>query len=192
MCKADPKHTYINFNLSPLEHKALEQLTQNESIFIKPADKGDSIVIQERVDYTLKSRRLLSDTNTYSTLPSDPTSQFALEATILVNQALTDEIISKSEASFFKKNLYKVPYFYHLPKIHKDLTNPPGRPIVAAMDSGFSIYIDQFLQPLAQNLPSYIRDGPHLLDMLKPYTWEQNYWWLSLDVSSLYTSIPQM
>lgn len=193
MCNTNREHIYIKSNLSPLERQALEQLTLNQSIVIKPADKGGSIVIQEKDDYVRESRRLLSDTNTYSILSSDPTSQFALEVATLVNRALTEKIISKSEASFITKNFYKVPYFYHLPKIHKDLTNPPGRPIVAAMDSvtsGFSIYIDQFLQPLAQNLPSYIRDGPHLLDMLKPYTWEQNYWWLSLDVSSLYTSIP--
>lgn len=125
--------------------------------------------------------------------PVNPIFQFSLEATTLVNKALTDEIISKSEALFLKKNFYKVPYFYYLPKIHKDLTHPPGHPIVAAMESvtsGFSIYIDQFLQLLAQNLPSYIRDGPHLLEMLKPYTWNKNYWWLSLDVSSLYIYTP--
>lgn len=53
----------------------------------------------------------------------------------------------------------------------------------------FSIYINHFLQPLAQNVPTYIRDGTHLLDTLKAYTWETTYQWVSLDVNSLYTSI---
>lgn len=132
-------------------------------------------MFQDKADYILESRRLLSDANTYQILPSDPTSQFSLEANILIQKVLDDEIVSKMEASFLKKSFYKIPYFYYLPKIHKDLTNPPGRPIVVAMDSvtsRFSVYIYQFLQPLAQHLPSYIRDGPHLLDMLKPYIWE--------------------
>lgn len=66
---------------------------------------------------------------------------------------------------------------------------PPGRPIIAAMDSittSFSTYIDQFLQPLVQNLQSYIRDGTHL----DPYSREPSYSWVSLDVNSFYTSKP--
>lgn len=64
---------------------------------------------------------------------------------------------------------------------------------MAAIDSVtsvFSKYVNLFIQPLAQNLLSYIHDGAHLLDMLAPHEWEPTYWWLSLDVISLYTSIP--
>lgn len=62
--------------------------------------------------------------------------------------------------------------------------NPLGRLIVASMDSITTSY--QFLQPLAQALPSYIRDNIHLLELLHPYTWEPKYHWVSLDVCSLY------
>lgn len=94
--------------------------------------------------------------------------------------------------SLFRKAFFQVPDFYHLPKVHKN-TYPPGCPIVASMDSitsCFSLYIDYFLQPLAQALPSYIRGGTHLIELLNPYTWEPSYQWISLDVFSLYTSIP--
>lgn len=70
---------------------------------------------------------------------------------------------------------------------------PPGRPIIASMESltnGLSTYVDTFLQPLVQTLPSYIRDSSQLLDTFKTYTWEHSYIWLSRDVQSLYTSIP--
>lgn len=59
-----------------------------------------------------------------------------------------------------------------------------------SITSPFSQYIDQFLQPFAQSLPSYVRDGVHLLELLKYYTWESTYMWASLDINSLYTSIP--
>lgn len=78
-------------------------------------------------------------------------------------------------------------------KVHKDQQHPSGRPIVASMNSvtsGFSLYIDSFLQPLAQNIQSYIRDSIHLLELLAPYTWQDSYSWLSFDVNSLYTFIP--
>lgn len=102
-------------------------------------------------------------------------------------------MISKDEASFLLRDFYSTPYFYHLPKVHKNQSQPARRPIVASIDSvssGFSQYIDYFLQPLAQNLQSYIRDSTHLLERLAPYSWEDSYLWLSLDVNSLYTSIP--
>lgn len=102
-------------------------------------------------------------------------------------------ILEKFEVSFLIKDFYFTPYFYHIPKIHKSLSNPPGRPIIATMDSitsGLSKYIDFYLLPIAQALPSYIRDGTHLLEQLKPYSWNTDYMWMSLDVSSLYTSIP--
>lgn len=35
-----------------------------------------------------------------------------------------------------------------------------------------------------------MRDSAHLKETLKEYKWEDSYCWLSLDVSSLYTSIP--
>lgn len=97
------------------------------------------------------------------------------------------------EQSVNKNMLFSIRIFHHIPKIHKSTTNPPGRPIVAAMDSitsPISQYIDQFLQPLAQKLPSYIRDGVHLLEQLAHYTWEPTYMWASLHVNLLYTSIP--
>lgn len=180
-------------NLTLAEKRAFNALTNNHDLVIKSADKGGGIVVQDRTDYVSEALRLLSDTNTYIKLSTDPLPRFTSEATVLITNALKDHIITPQEASFLVREFHYTPYFYHLPKVHKNSINPPGRPIVAAMESitsGFSLYVDQFLQPLAQSLQSYIRDGIHLLDLLSPYTWEDSYLWVSLDVQSLYTSIP--
>lgn len=120
-------------------------------IIIKSANKGGGIVLQNRGDYNItEAERLLSDRATNSKLKKDPTSDFAHKVDILVKLAFDKGIIYKIEASFFRKNFYQIP-FYHLPKIHKNSTSPPCRPIVATIDSvttGFSQYIDQYLQPL--------------------------------------------
>lgn len=92
--------------------------------------------------------RLLSDTKTYKKLSSDPLPSFRVEAEILIENAVIDHIIDKKEAAFMRKNFYSTPYFYHLPKVHKDALHPPGKPIVASMNSvtsGFSLYVDSFL-----------------------------------------------
>lgn len=193
LCNSSKKPPYYHNNLTPAEIKSLDSLMHNTEIVIKAADKGGGIVIQNREVYVAEAHRLLADTNTYVPLATDPTKNFAMELHDLVKTGVDDGVVSKPEAAFLCRPFYQVPYFYHLPKVHKDLNNPPGRPIVAAMNSittGLSQYIDSFLQPLVHGLPSYIRDGRHLMESLSSYTWESSYIWLSLDVSSLYTSIP--
>lgn len=147
--------------------------------------------MQDRTEYVMAACWNLADTNTYIKLSSDTLPRFTLEATALVNNSQKDHIITPQEALFLVRNFHYTPYFY-LTKVHKYLTNPPGRSIVAAMESitrGFSLYVDQFLQPLAQSLQLFIRDGKHLLELLSPNTWEESYYWVSLDVQLLYTSV---
>lgn len=182
-------------NLSSEEKQALKDLTVNKDIIVKQADKGGSLVLQNRSDYIKEGYRLLSDPTTYVALPSDPLPNFQPELKTLVEEAWRDGILTKKEKSFMLPAVCSTPYFYHLPKVHKSLENPPGRPIVAGTDSftaGLSQYIDLLLQPLVQALPSYIKDSNQVIEQLKHYAWVEGYMWASLDVSSLYTSIPHL
>ena len=52
-------------NLSKEERDALHNLSHDDSIIIKPADKGSGIVIWDRSDYLLESRRQLSEQQVY-------------------------------------------------------------------------------------------------------------------------------
>lgn len=152
-------------------------------------------MVQNHTDYQSKSDRLLSDTSTYKKLSTDPLPNFLFEAHELVLRAAGEGIVTKLKVAFLKLDFYKRSYFYHLPKVHKDPKNPMGKQIVAAMESitsYFSMYLDHLRQPIVRNLPSYIIDSTHLLDMLQHYSWEPTYRWLSLNVVSLYTSIPHV
>lgn len=95
-------------------------------------------------------------------------------------------------------NLYIIPYnpvtpiYYHLPKVHKYTTNTPGRPIIAgigSLTSPLSEYIEFFLQKYVVELDSYLKDSATLILLLKPITWQPDYWWASLDVTALYSNI---
>lgn len=84
------------------------------------------------------------------------------------------------------------PIYYHLPKVHTSTTNPPGRPIIAgigSLTSPLSEYIDFFLQKYVVKLDSYLKDSATLILLLKPITWQPDYWWASLDVTALYSNI---
>lgn len=55
----------------------------------------------------------------------------------------------------------RIPILYLIPKIHKDLNRPPGRPIVSGVESIFSplaIYVDDYLQEVVKELPKCLRD----------------------------------
>lgn len=63
MCKTEtfkPHHSLAN--LTPQERQA--SLAQNSNIIIKPTGKGGGIVLQNRSDYLLEAKLLLSDSNT--------------------------------------------------------------------------------------------------------------------------------
>ena len=50
--------------------------------------------------------------------------------------------------------------------------------------------MDHFIQPLVQKLPSYLRDSTHLINILRDLRLPENAISASLDVTSLYTNIP--
>lgn len=59
-------------NLNEDEHLALKDLAKDESIIISNADKGNAIVIQDKIDYTNKLFKLLEDKSKFKCL-EDPT-----------------------------------------------------------------------------------------------------------------------
>ena len=94
-----------------------------------------------------------------------------------------------------RKTCPTIPYFYILPKIHKNKDPPPGRPIVSGIGSllePLSQFVDCFLRPLVRKTPTFLRDTTDVLKLLAstPYDPTENLL-VSFDVESLYTSIPQ-
>ena len=78
-----------------------------------------------------------------------------------------------------------------LPKVHKP--NNPGRPVVSSVNSHtekLSAYVDEFLRPLAEKLPSHIENTTDSIKRLHELgRVPENCILATLDVSSLYTNI---
>lgn len=71
----------------------------------------------------------------------------------ITTEAYDGRVITKQEKDFSLIESLAMPYFYFLPKIHKNPSKPPGRPIIAGMDSltsRLSEYIDRKLQRYAE------------------------------------------
>ena len=81
--------------------------------------------------------------------------------------------------------------FYVLPKIHKPGT--PGRPIVSACNcptSNISAYLDSVLAPLVKQLPTYVKDSSHALQILESFSFTGSHRYLFTMDMFLYTVIP--
>lgn len=183
----------ISHNLSLNEKKALTELTSDPSIIIKPADKGGAIVVQDSEKYQYEILAQLQNIKFYKKLPGDPTNTYRSEILSFLTNAKTEGWISQSEFKFLYCQHPIRPVFYTLPKIHKRLIDPPGRPIVAQTNSllsPLSQYVDFFIKPFVHSLPSYIRDSTDFINKISElHDLSDASVLLTLDITSLYTNI---
>ena len=135
--------------------------------------------------------RQLNNEEFYKRVEEDLTSQHEQ----LINKCISDLInngdLDMDTGQLLRPANSRTPIFYTLAKIHKP--NNPGRPVISSVNSHtekLSAYVDEFLRPLAQALPSHIRDTTDFIIRLKNLgTVSENSFLATLDVSSLYTNI---
>ena len=180
-------------NLSSAEKLAKIALSNDTSIVIKKADKGSAVVLQNREDYIKEGLRQLSDRK-FDRLQEDNLTELHSN---IIKEAVNSMVISKEIS--LKTSEYLTPInartskFYLLPKIHKNTLPPPGRPIVSANEcpsERISQFIDHFIQPFVRKIPSYLRNSNHLINILRNLNIPSHAILCTLDVTSLYTNIP--
>ena len=161
-------HRFQRDNLNKRERVALKRLSNNKDIIIKPADKGGATVILNTGDYITEAMRQLNNEEYYKRVEEDLT----LQHEQLINQLISDLInngdLDMDTGQLLRPANSRTPIFYMLPKIHKP--NNPGRPVISSVNSHtekLSAYVDEFLRPLAQALPSHIRDTTDFIIRLK-------------------------
>ena len=188
-----PKLLNLKRNLTKAEVNAKSSLQRNHDIVIKKADKGSNVVIQNKTDYINEGLKQLSDRKFYRLQEESLTAHH----NSLIKQAIDDMVQSKEISSKTADYLFienpRTAKFYLLPKIHKNKLPPPGRPIVSANEcpsERISQFVDNFIQPMVMTLPSYLRDSSHLLNIIRHLKVPPGAILATLDVTSLYTNIP--
>ena len=151
------------------------------------------MVIQNRDDYIREGLRQLSDRKFYR-LQEDNLTQ--IHSTVIkeaIESMVKNKEISIKTAEYLIPENARTSKFYLLPKIHKNILPPPGRPIVSANEcpsERISQFVDHFIQPLVTTIPSYLRDSSHLINFLRNLRIPDTVILCTLDVTSLYTKIP--
>ena len=188
-----------NMNLTRPQQTAIKKLQRaRQTVTIKPADKNLGIVLMNTDDYIQQCMIHLTNTDTYRLATDYPTDQ--------IHRQLSHTLVSfKLQLESHSKPLYKylsekprhscIPRFYGIPKIHKKYTHlPPLRPIVSqtlSILSPSAQFIDHVLQPLACSYPDYLHNSTALSLTLQDLHVPDNALLVSIDVESLYPSIPQ-
>ena len=198
-----PSDKIIKSNLNPPMRKAVQQLRKlvfERKIRISRADKGGAVVIQNTDDYIREADRQLNNPTHYSKLKTDPTVKTAKESNTLIENMHKKGYINETTKKWaiVNPNLVRPQQFYHLPKIHKTTSNPPGRPIVSGSGGpteNISKLIDHWLQNIVTTLPSHIKDSTHMLNIIENWNtcygpFDSNTKLITIDVVGLYTNIP--
>ncbi|CAJ0961764.1 unnamed protein product [Ranitomeya imitator] len=179
-------------NMTRGEVRALQDLMEDDKIIIKKADKGGAVVLLNKNDYVDEIKRQLADPGVYERLTCDPKFAIAREIKTVMDSALDNKIIDQDLYDFLIVKFPVTPVLYTLPKIHKSLEHPPGRPIVSGCNSILSnigILLDKVLNPIASNAESFIRDTADFLEKVNGIEIVGEVLLASFDVTSLYTSI---
>ena len=186
-------------NLTKDQMTALRLLTARDDIIIRPADKGSSVCIMDPDLYHNEIMRQLNDNTYYHRIGGTLRHNNVTNINAIIDTLLIDGFITERQCEYLRaSSLDRDRSFYILPKIHKPHTEwphpqmPAGRPIMADVDtesSRISEYIDSFLQPLACQHPSYIKDTYDFLSHIGDKQVDSDCYLVTGDVTSLYTNM---
>ena len=192
--------TPLNYsNLTKEEWEAVRSLADDRNIVIKKADKGSSIVIWDRADYLAEANKQLSDNNIYKEVKfrEKMLSDLVDTSNKFFKGLKTKGCISEKNLKYFSyefKKACNLGKLYLLPKIHKRLSDVPGRPVISncgAPTEKVSEFLDFHLKPIMKNGKSYIRDSNHFLEKIKNISSiPDDAMLVTADVVGLYPSIP--
>ena len=146
---------YTSYNLTKQEWKAMRGLAEDLSVVIKPADKGSCVVVWDKLDYLAEAENHLRDKNTYKDVKfgDDDLVKLVEQSNKMFKQLLSKQNVSTSEFKYFSYNYKKLTNLgkmYLLSKIHKQLENVPGCPVIPNCGTStekVSEFLDYHLKP---------------------------------------------
>ena len=168
----------------------IKQLRNNKNITIRKADKSNTYVIMNAEDYTSKLNNLVHNEK-FEETNLDLIDNIKKEANTLIQD------INKSANKIIFKPLigsFKPGYIYGAPKIHKNINDPPLRPIVSTIPTPtyeISKTLNNIIISYMPNTYS-IGSSKEFIAILSGYDNKIpfNNIMASLDVESLYTNVP--
>jgi hypothetical protein len=195
-----------NSNFSKKEWKFIKNLQNDNTLTIKEADKGSSLVIMDSDYYKEKNLNIL----TYQTAYKKEFDLTEDKIITKIKKFISNYSLLKDEEKFITNFEPKASHFYGAPKVHKskiiidniEKMNTTYLEIIRPHDLTFRLiaaghssstsrishFIDELLKPFLQNIQSYIKDSFDFLKKL-PKSVSENAMLVTFDVVGLYANI---
>jgi hypothetical protein len=170
----------------------LKILASDLSIIICKPDKGNGVVLLDRIDYNSKMLQILSDTTKFVPVVGDWLKiLFKIEDKLnrFIDELFKKGVIAENVRTQLKSTGSKFGIMYGLPKVHKQ--NLPLRPILSTVGTAnysLSKFLVSLLSPLSQN-EFTIKDTFCFVNEITNLP-NMGYTMASFDVVSLFTNIP--
>ena len=178
--------------------KNLNNLRKDKSIYISRFDKGNGVCLDVKERYVHKINTILSDKTKFSEYKQDK--RVKIDSFIYA-----EEKFNRTIKDLFKKHslpkeiLSKIvstgstpARLYGIPKIHKDVNNPPYRPVLSmvnAYPSNLAKYLDNILKPFIPRDRTCTDSFDFKQKLLNAHL-PPNSYIVSYDVVSLFTNVP--
>ena len=192
----DLEHFDYPANISHDIRRAILELQKNRNLVIRQADKGSCTVILDRIQYLMEGEEHLSNQQIYAESPVDRSVEIAHKANWAISHHHRTGSITKYHSNQITTDVstIRTQQMYFLKKVHK---HPHRlRPIVSACSgptekiSGFMVKI---FSPHLDDIPSLVNSSQMVVNILEGLDLgdSADLLLVTLDVQSLYTSIPQ-
>ena len=165
-------------------------MKRDKTRMVLTADKGVSLVVLDKEDYTAKSEELLNQSN-YKILKTDPTTKHKNKLINLLKSIKTEGGIDDN----IYRRLYPTgavpPKYYGLPKVHK--TGMPLRPIISSVGSvthATAKELTRIIKPLVGGSTHHVQNNQDFLQSIEGIQLKPDEEMMSFDVESLFTSVP--
>ena len=194
------KHDHSLDNLTKEEYKSFLKLSENEDIIIQRADKGNTVVILDRVTYITKIEELLSNTEKFLPISFKHSINKELRHLLDLEKALIDTLdrllsqsyLSQSDYEFLKPSGSNPGVLYGLCKVHKEIVgdSPPFRPILSSIGTS-SYNLAKFFVPILKEYTVNEYTIKDSFSFAKNITAQNSSLYMaSFDVDNLFTNIP--
>ena len=177
-----------------MQRRALKELinVNNKEIILKKADKGRTTVVMNGENKINDGQKQLDDRNNCQPLDEPMVRDTSQRVKHLINALHQAGCIDEMTVKWFNltPNPPRSPVFYTLTKIHKP-TLVGSQDLSYGPTERLSSFVDKLLQPIAQIQDSFLKDTTHFIRFIESTRVPRNAFLVSMDVTSLYTNIPQ-
>lgn len=183
------KRRYVN-TASTRDMQTIKGLQQNFDIVIQKPDKGGGVVIMDKSFYNDGLTSLISDETKFEPCSDAHNENLKKKINNLANTFKNNNELLFKRLS--RVGAYNSGHLYGLPKIHKNATNPPLRPVISmsgTVTHDIAQYINSIIREYLNN-KFIVRSSDELLLQLKTLKVEPEHQVCSLDVESLFTNVP--